>query len=150
MHAVVAHRIARQRHGSVLRPAIGIEKYLGLGIERSGGVQHALRLQSVVLAPEIAAALAERQAITLVVEKSGLTRLDFVTRRNRGQIVESDLVLRLDPCLCIGSVVILKPAVRVGNLYPVIGIDNVNLLGFGIGQRQAEVASAAAAKTAIA
>ena len=65
--AVVADGEAGQRHRAVGGKFVGIEQHDRFGVERRERVEHALVLQPVVPTEEVAAALLERRAVTLVI-----------------------------------------------------------------------------------
>src|SRR5439155_27140662 len=67
--AVVADRMAAYCHRAVGGELVWIEEDFGFTIQRLDSVEHALVLQSVVPAEEIAPALFERGAIALVIPK---------------------------------------------------------------------------------
>src|SRR5678815_1359768 len=67
--AVVGIARAGERDRAVLAELVGIEHDYGLACETLLHVEHVLILQTVILAEEIAAALARREGVALVVEE---------------------------------------------------------------------------------
>ena len=123
--SVLADLDAAQRHRAIGREFVRIEQDGRLGFERGQSVEHALILETVVLVIEVAPAFLERHSVTLEVPQLGQTRLDRRALRNRGEIIKRDLVLRLDPRLGRGGIVILQPAIRVFHGDAVINVHLV-------------------------
>ena len=123
--AVLGDVIAFQRHSSVSGKLVRVEQHLRLGVKRGDRVKHALILQPVVPGEEIAASLLERHAVTLVIPQPGQARLDGRQPGNLLKIAESDFVLRLHPGLCLRRIVVLQPAIRIGDLHAVIIVHDV-------------------------
>ena len=127
--AVIADRVPGERHRPVCRQRVGIQQDGRGGLERRQGIQHTLILEPVVFGEEVAPALLERHAVALVVPQLGQAPADRLPLRDPAKIAERDGVLCVHPGLRFRRIVILKPAIRVGNLHAVVVVDGVGLTG---------------------
>ena len=130
--AVLRDVITFQRHRAVGGKFVRIEQQRRLGVERRHCVKHVLVLQPVVLRIEVTPALFERRAVTLVIPQFGQPFLNGQAFWNPFQVTESDLVLGLNPGFGFGRIVVLQPAVRIGDLHAVIIVHDVCLAREGI------------------
>src|SRR4051794_17605596 len=92
-------------------------------------------LQSGVLRKEIAAAFVERNGELLVVPERRELFIDLLSLRNRWQVIEGQLVLRLDPFLGRFGVDVLQGAIRIGHLCPEIVVSLLALWRLRINKR---------------
>ena len=135
--AVPTGRHPGERHRSVVAPAVGIEqdapgRLVALLVHRLGDVDHALVLQPVVVAVEVALAPLAGRAPALVVPDRQQPLLDRFAARERGQEWLGDGVLRRHPGRGLLAVEVLQPAVRVGDLDPEVVVDLVDRPGIRI------------------
>ena len=130
--AIIRNRIVRQGHRPVGRELIRIEQNRRLRVERSHGEKHALILQTVVLREKVATALFEGHPVPFVIPELCQSRPDSGQFGNVLQISDRDFVLRVHPRLGLRRIVILQPAIRVGDFHAVVIIDDVGFSRDGI------------------
>ena len=72
-------------------------------------------MQAGVLGEEIAAAFAKRDGVFLVIPEGRQLVVDLFPLRDRGQIIERDLVLRFDPLFGRRGIGVFEVAIRIGD-----------------------------------
>ena len=95
-------------------------------------VEDALVLQPLVLPEEDVRALPRRRRDLLVVVEGDDPVGERFPEGNLFEVPERHLVLRLDPGRGVGSVVVLEPAVRIGDSDAVIRVDLVDFPRFRV------------------
>ena len=86
-------------------------------------------MQSIIFRPEVIVSAAAWNAVLGVVIELLQALLELRTVGDLLQVVESYLILRLDPRESFGRVVIFKPAIGIGDFDPVIVVDLVVFAG---------------------
>src|SRR5262249_45913436 len=133
--AVFRKREGAEPRRAVLRPLVRIDQYLRLAVQTLLNVDHVLVLQPVVLGEEIKLALTEWRADLRVIVKLRQPPLDLRAVWNLFQVSEGQFVLLLDPFGGLLGVVVLEPAVWIGDFGPVIVVDLIDFSGFRIFDR---------------
>ena len=119
---------------SILREGVWVEKDLCLSLKPLLVIDDRLVLKACVLVEEVIVADSKRGGVAGVVVELFEARLDLVSERNFGEVAEGDSVLFLYPGGHLLGAVIFKPSVRIGDLGPVVSVDNINFLCFGVGK----------------
>ena len=148
--------------GSVRRKSVGVEEDPGFAVQALLDVDDALVLEAVVLHEEIILSDSEGRRIAGIIVDLGqpgadplpgldraLHRIggvadhvsyapaaDLLAEGDLGQVIESDLVLGLHPFRRRLGLVVLEPAIRVGDFCAEIIIHHVALLGNAVGDRR--------------
>ncbi len=120
---------------AVRRKPVGIEKNPRLALETLLYVPHVLILQSVVLREDEVLAFPRGRAVARIVVELRETRFHRLAKWNLLQISERDLVLFLHPLRRLRRVLVLEPAVWIGNGIAKVDIYLRNFPGFRIGKR---------------
>ena len=126
--SVLTEAVATQRHRAIGRQFVWIEQHARFGLKGVGHVQHRLILQPVVLRKKVTPALFERHPVALVIPQFLQARPQLRALRQLLEIPERHAILRLDPRFGLGRIVILQPAIRIGDRHAVI---NINLIRAG-------------------
>ncbi len=123
---VVGARRLANRDRPVRCEGVRIDQHLGLRVERPRPVEDRLILQAVVLREDVVVAFLRGQSVSLVVPQLAETRAQPLARGNRGQIREGERVLRFHPCPGLRAVVVLEPAIGIGNRAAEIVVDLID------------------------
>ena len=117
---------ALEGHGAVLAQSVGVEDHARLAIELVLDVEHALVLQSVVIEVVNLVFHIERRSHLGIVGKLGESCFHLVAEWYFLEIFLCNLVLGLYPCCCFGAVVVLEPAIGIGDFGSKVIVDNVD------------------------
>jgi hypothetical protein len=122
--AVVARPPATQALGAVLAPAVRIEQHPLRAALALLPVDDRLLLVGVLARVEEAALAVHGRADRVVVEQLAQPRGDHVTPRQLRELAAGEVVLLLHPRLDLGSLLVLEPAIRVGDRDTVNRVDD--------------------------
>jgi hypothetical protein len=136
--AVVARGEIRQSHGAVGRQRVRVEQQPALAVQRVGHLEHRLVLQAGVVGEEPFPAELLRRAGALEVPQTGEAVADLRPLRDGLQERLRDLVLGRHPRLGVGGIVVLQPAVGIGNRGAVELLHHLHLAGRRIVHRGGE------------
>jgi hypothetical protein len=120
---VIRRSLARQRHRTIRREQIRIEKDACGGVPSILHVQDVLILETGVLEIEVAAAFLERRAVSRIIPELSQAVLDCGPLGNACEEAVRELVLRFDPRLGRRRVGILQPPIRIGDADAVLDVD---------------------------
>ena len=125
--AILGNVKRAQTRSPIRRKLVWVQQHFRRPLQPLLRVNHVLILQPVVLGKKKIVALAERRRVFRKVKELLQARLHLGPIRNLVQIRERDLVLRFHPLGRFRGIVILQPAIRIGDLCTVIVIHLVVL-----------------------
>ncbi len=122
----IRRRHPRRQLGRSIRPQrVRIDDDRFRTGQRFASKHHRLLLEAFVAVVEPMTSFVERHRHLRVVPQLADSRLERVAKRKRVQVLEGDGVLRCDPLLHCRRVEVLHPAVGIGDLRAVIGVDDI-------------------------
>ena len=132
--AVLREREVGKGHRAVVGKAVGIEEHLALGGGIARAVEHRLVLEPVVIEIVVIIPVSAQAPLFGIVPQLGQPLADRVAVGYLPQVVLRDGVLGLDPCGRGLRIVVLQPAVGVGDLGAEVVVHHLAARGFGVGK----------------
>ncbi len=133
---VIGEAAEKCSRGSVRGEGVGIEEDPRFAIEPFLDIDNGLVLEAVIFHEEVVFPDPEGGGIAGIIVDLGQASPDLLPERDLGQIIKGDLVLCFDPFRCRLGLIVLEPAVGIGDFGPKVVIHHVALRGYGISDRR--------------